>query len=214
MIAVGSSAEIDLEQKLQLLFPCTDDQDVDLRAAAMTQLGIINDPRVVAKLREFMNDEDPIVQGRAMLSLAALGDRSIVDKCFSLISHGPPLEKESAIRLLDMLNLDSLVPLLEQIVCASEDIEVRMTAATLLARRGISTGRDLLKTELPNAHGTRRLEMACALARLDDQLGIDVLKAMLQPGGDSELGVGAVQEAIRGMMENFGVDPSRWSSSG
>jgi HEAT repeat protein len=202
MIAVTGSVEIDLDQKLALLFQCCADTDIDVRTSAISNLGSCRDTRAIAKLREFINDDDPAIQERAMHSLAGLGDLTIVDKCTSWISHGDPDQQESAIRLLAMLNSESLESLLEEVVFSSKNTEVRTTAAAMLARRGNAKGKDLLQIEIAQAQGPRRLEVACALARLQDQQGIDVLAAMVQNatvGGDLD------PIFIRDVMRDFGL---------
>jgi HEAT repeat protein len=150
-----------------------------VRASAARALGNIKDPRAVAPLIALLRDLNPLVREASAHALGDLRDPRAVASLIVALKKG----SQEAGPALAQIGEPAVGPLIECL----QDVDTRHTATDAL----ITIGKPAVRPLIDAFRSTRdyaRLDVASALAEIDDPRAADTLNAALR---DGDLGLAA-----------------------
>jgi HEAT repeat protein len=167
------------DRALEGLLGLTADAHPDVRATALTALGMLNDPRGLDRVLSHLEDEVPAVREYAALAAAQIGgERALEALRKALRSDTPQVRFQAVAAVAELAPADAsrdVVPLLND-----DDAEVRSQAVAALASLEQPHLSGHLAGMLDDPSRLVRLEAALGLAALDDARGARVLVDALE----------------------------------
>jgi HEAT repeat protein len=199
---LGQAEDDERERALDSLLGLASDGHPDVRATALTALGMLADPRALDRVLSHLEDEVPAVREYAALAAAQIGgDRALDALRKALRSDTPQVRFQAVAGVAELAPAEAVhdvVPLL-----ADPDAEVRGQVVAAIASLEQKHLSGHLAGMLDDASPLVRLEAALGLAALDDARGAAVLVEALE----QRVRVHEVADAIAATGARDAIEP-------
>lgn len=170
-----------IEDAVEALSVLLEDASGPLRQAAVTSLGELAQPSSLARLLAAVDDAHSGVRQAAITASARVGGDEARDAIVALLDDERPEMRFQAVLVLALVAPDGLGRLTSRL--EDEDDEVRAAAAQLLGEHGVVEAADALATCLDDPKPHVANCAALALADLQDDRGVALLRKRVEDRG-------------------------------
>jgi len=164
----------------ELLIERIEDNNSEVRCAAVEALGVLNDDTAIKHLIPRLFDEDWRVKVAACTSLGQLGDQSSVKPLIQKMGeHNPYIRRAACHALGNLGDVRAVTPLI-QLLLDDHNIEVRLAACEALGQLGDKQAMDPLILLLDKSNVYLRLAACKALGQLGYKQAVKSLAQALK----------------------------------
>ena len=185
---IAAAANLDQEQKIDVLLEALRVEEPTTKQYAANQLGMFKTERAAAGLQQALDDPD--LRPMALLALVQFGGKLHAEAAQSL-QHGNEEERTAALLAIGQQKSPESIGLIQQCYREDADLGIRLQAAMLLLKQGVTLDEGRLAEEIrtftPRSDGTAaiaRMFLTGFLAQRGNQSALRVLRKMVSEPTD------------------------------